>query len=507
LKRSLFLVLLCLGLFQCAEAQIITYPAPKGCLLNTDFTVKVRQKGLEWQQVDTYIAQVLNVNGTKNVLQKTSFGYFDLNGEVEVSVTSNKGPVNEVRIRPLSKDIQPIIKDNTITFSFSGPHNLSVEVNGNIFQNLQLFANLIETMKPSPSDTNVIFYGPGIHQVGIVKLSSKKTVYIAGGAIVQGAFLMSNVKDVSILGRGILTQLPIQVKEGENMNPLRQNNAPGSRSDELTVEFSKNVQINGIIVLPNKYSALIGQSKNVSISNFKSFSAGGNADGIDVFCSSNVLIDNVFMRNADDCIAIYGHRWGYYGNTKKVTVQNSILWADVAHPILVGTHGDTANPDTLSDLNIKNVDILDQHENQIDYQGCLSLNAGDNNLIKDIRFENIRIEDIREGQLFNLRIMYNKKYNTSPGRGLENIYFKDISYNGNKANLSIISGYDETRLIKNITFENLRINGKVISDKMPDKPAWYKTADMTNIFIGEHVEDVKFIDSINPTPQDSVSIR
>jgi len=496
MKKIAFLFLTLFGLCGFSDAQLIIYPAPQGSSLNKDFTVKVRQNGKEWQQLATYLAQVVNVVETKSVFQNTSFSYFDLKGNVEVSVTNNKGKINEARIRPSSVGIKPTIKGNTITFSFSDPHNLSVEVNGDIFHNLQLFANPLETNKPSPTDTNVIYYGPGIHQIGTIKLTSNKTVYIAGGAIVEGAFLMNNVKNVRILGRGILTQIPQQTK-GEKALVSTQNANQRGRNDELTIDFSKDIEINGIIVMPNKYSALIGGSKNVSIRNFKSFSSGGNADGIDVFCSSNILIDNVFMRNADDCIAIYGHRWAYYGNVKNLTVQNSILWADVAHPIILGTHGDTPHSDTLSDMKFTNIEILDQHENQIDYQGCLALNAGDNNLIRDLRFENIRIDDIREGQLFNLRVMYNRKYNTSPGKGIENIYFKDISYNGNRANLSIITGYDEARQIKNITFENLRINGKVISDKMPDKPAWYKTGDMANILIGEHVDGIKFINSVN----------
>jgi hypothetical protein len=494
MKKIAILVLVVFGLCTFSDAQLVTYPSPKGSQLNSDFTVKVRQKGKEWQPLATYIAKVVNVVETKSVILNTSFSYFDLNGEVEVSVTNNKGKINTVRIRPLSAGIIPNIKNNTITFSFSGPRNLSVELNGEIFQNLQLFANPLETYKPLPSDSNFTYYGPGIHQIGTVKLASNKTVYIAGGAIVEGAFLMSNVKNVRILGRGILTQLPQQIKS-EKVNVIPQNIIKRNRNDELTIEFSKNIEINGIIVLPNKYSALIGQSKNVLIRNFKSFSSGGNADGIDVFCSSNVTIDQIFMRNADDCIAIYGHRWAYYGNVKDITVQNSILWADVAHPIIIGTHGDTPNPDTLSNMNFKDIEILDQHENQIDYQGCLALNAGDNNLIRDIRFENIRIEDIRQGQLVNLRVMFNKKYNTSIGKGIENIYFKNITYNGNKANLSIITGYDKTRQIKNITFENLKINGRVIADNMSNKPAWYKTGDMANFFIGEHVEGIKFIET------------
>ena len=60
------------------------------------------------------------------------------------------------------------------------------------------------------------------------------------------------------------------------------------------------------------------------------------------------------------------------------------------------------------------------------------------------------------------------------------------------ANLSVIAGYDDTRNIKNVVFENLKINGRVISDDMPGKPAWYKTGDMARFYVGEHVEGLVF---------------
>jgi hypothetical protein len=203
------------------------------------------------------------------------------------------------------------------------------------------------------------------------------------------------------------------------------------------------------------------------------------------------------MRNSDDNIAIYGHRWDYYGNTKDVTVSNSVLWADVAHPILVGTHGDPADPDTLEDMKFMNLDILDQAEAQVGYQGCMSINAGDANLVRNVRFEDIRVGDIREGQLVNLRVMYNRKYNTAPGMGIENVYFKNISYSGSRANLSMIAGYDSVRSIRNVVFENLQINGRLIWDAMPGKPAWYQTGDLAHFFVGEHVEGLKFISTID----------
>jgi hypothetical protein len=488
---KLFLLLLCIG--NHVDAQLITYKAPDGAGLNTDFTVKIRQNGKEWKTVPAYTATVTNIVNTKSIYQLTSFAYFDFSGIVEVAITYNRGALEEARVRPLSFGITPKVQSNTVTFFLDKPRNISIEINGDIFHNLQLFANPLETFHPSMADTNVTYFGPGVHQVGILKARSNQIIYLAGGAIVQGQILINKVENVRVLGRGILTQLP--VLQTSNVSKADPPAVPGSRNDELTIAYSKNVEVNGIIVLPHKYSVLIGQSAGVKISNFKAFSFEGNADGIDVFCSSDVAISDVFMRNSDDCIAIYGHRWNYYGNTKNITVSNATLWADVAHPILIGTHGDTEKPDTLENMTFKNIDILEQHEHQIDYQGCIALNAGDSNLLNQLRFENIRVEDFREGQLVNIRVMFNHYYNTSPGRGIQNVYFKDIDFNGRHSNISVIAGYDNDRRIKNVVFENLRINGVDIADDMPGKPGYYKTGDMGNILIGEHVDGVRFISS------------
>ena len=490
-----------------AVNQLAPYPVTEGMPRDSAFTVKVRTPGQEWQELPAYLVKVsqgvntripVKTPGVSMSPQDSSMTSFDFSGVVDVSITYNKGSIESARVRPLSYGITPVVTKNTITFSLSQPRNLSVEVNGDIFHNLQLFANPIEATRPVPTDPNVIYYGPGLHLVGRVNVPSGKTVYLAAGALVEGSLLVSKAENVRILGRGILHQ-PI----GSRLNSVR-SQPPGaqnitspqgersSRRDALLIEFSKDVEIDGIIVVPTSYTVLVGQSQGVTIRNIKSFSAGGNNDGIDVFSSSDVAIDGVFMRNSDDTIAIYGHRWGYYGDTKHVIVRNSTLWADVAHPILVGTHGDSGSPETLEDLKFLNIDILDQREPQLDYQGCMSLNAGDGNLIRNVLFDNVRVEDFREGQLVNLRVFYNKKYNTSPGRGIEGVLFKDITYNGTRANPSMIAGFDDMREIKNVIFENLKINGRLISDDMPGKPGYYKTADMADIFIGEHVEGVQF---------------
>ena len=93
----------------------------------------------------------------------------------------------------------------------------------------------------------------------------------------------------------------------------------------------------------------------------------------------------------------------------------------------------------------------------------MAINVGDHNLARNITFEDIRVENIQEGQLFHLRVMYNQKYNTGPGRGVKDITFRNIYCTGKYVNPSLIEGYDKDRTIDNILFENIVLNGKRVT--------------------------------------------
>ena len=67
-----------------------------------------------------------------------------------------------------------------------------------------------------------------------------------------------------------------------------------------------------------------------------------------------------------------------------------------------------------------------------------------------------------------------------------------VTYIGDNSEVSTIISYNGERKVKNVRFENLRINGLLISDNMLGKTAWYKTSDMARIFVGEYVEGVTF---------------
>lgn len=454
-------------------AKVEVAGAPQGISLNNDFTVKVRPEGKsKWVLVPTYLVKVDEVRETKHHVEHASMATFDFSEKVEIAVTYNKGKIDSARVRPLSYDIPFTIEGNTLQFSLEKPANLSVEVNGDIFHNLHLFANPLDTFKVDKKNPDLIYFGPGIHRFegGEFRIPSGKTIYVAGGAVMMGRMLIENVHDVKLLGRGIIDP---SVKMG------------------IRIANSRNVYVEGLMAT----QCATGGSDSVTIRNVKVISYFGWGDGMNVFSSRNVLFDRVFCRTSDDCTTVYGTRLGFEGPSSNITMQNSTLWADVAHPIFIGIHGNADKPEILENLNYVNIDILDHKERQLNYQGCLAINAGDENLIRNVRFEDIRIENFRQGQLVNLRIFFNEKYCKAPGRGIENVVFKNVSYTGNRAEISVIEGYDAQRKVRNIRFENLRINGQIISDDMPGKPKWYHTGDMARIYVGPHVEGVSFLNT------------
>jgi hypothetical protein len=457
---------------------VVTYPIPDGVPTNAAFTVKVRPSGGTWQTLGVHMVKLPLIDPAtgSNQPQNSSMATFDFSGTVEVEVTFVRGGVEKARIRPDSYRITHELAGSTVHFTLDRPRNVVVQINDEIFNCLHLLTNPIEQDPPAEGDPNVIYFGPGVHTHPdrTLNVPSGTTVYLAGGAVLTSNVIFKGVENCRLIGRGVIY------------------NATGGA---ILVENSDNVHVDGITVLNPRYNTItVAESQNVTIKNLRSFSQQGWGDGIDIFCSENVTIDGVFMRNSDDCIAIYTHRWEYYGDTRNITVKNSTLWADVAHPINIGTHGnpDPDAPEVLENLNFTNIDVLDHREPQLLYQGCIAINPGDGNLVRDLTVDGMRVEDIRWGQLIHMRVTFNPKWNTAPGRGIENIYVKDLTYTGTHADISLMIGLDADHLIKDVTFENLVINGRVIRDS-GGKPSWYLASDGVPMFANDHVKNLRFL--------------
>ena len=404
MNRFFTTMALCLAtLSVSASDRLVTAKAPAGIELKHDFEVKARTPNDEWRSIDTYAFKVDRVADAKHNVEITSVAKFEFEGKVEVQVKSIAQDIRSFKVRPDSYGIKARQEGNTLTFSLDRPRYISVEINGNIYQNLQLFADNILEKPKVKKKTDLMYFGPGVHDFkgDSIHILSGKTVFIDNGAVIKGWLSTYGSHDVKILGHGIVM--------------------PG-RHEGIMVRYSKNVYIDG----PLTTQLPIGGSDSVTVKNTKVMSWYGWGDGFNIFASNNIRQEHIFARTSDDCSTIYCTRKNYHGGCSNVTIKDFVMWADVAHPIMIGLHSETSEDEVIDNVLYDGIEILEHAENQIDYQGCIGINNGDNITVKNVRFE------------------------------------------------------------------NLTINGKLISDDMPGKPRWYKTADMANIYVNDHVEGLTF---------------
>ncbi|CRG91722.1 hypothetical protein PISL3812_08774 [Talaromyces islandicus] len=366
--------------------SIQTYNAPSGIPLNPDFLVQVRSGGQasnSWNEVPAYAINVAKAKTTGNnfELHRVAVSSFDFKGPVEIRVTYTAHPVQYFMVRPRSSEVESQRHGDTLTFKLADPRDLMIEVDGDKCKALHLLANTIQENAPSQDSSDIWFFGPGINrgsayaevEDGInLMVPSGKTVYLAGGAFITFRLNFVNVSNSAVRGHGFIL--------GPRGGCIHR-----EHGGSIHMSHASNIHIEGVTSLETHgFSLSAGECADIHIDRYRSFSSTGNGDGVDFFCSKNVTIENCFLRNSDDTIALYSHRWNWYGDSTNILIQNCVLLPDIAHAINMGTHGNPQNPETTSNVTIRNVDILDHDESQIWYQGCIAINVADMNLFHDI---------------------------------------------------------------------------------------------------------------------------
>ena len=475
--------------FEHGKNRLQLFPVPAGAVLQEDYILRVRPAGAgEWQELKAYRVKV-----DMHDVRLASMAFFDFEGKAEVEITFPRFyTVYRVDIRPLSQGVRPVIESKRVTFTLDRPANLSIEINRDRFHNLHLFAGAIEEA-PDKNGENVlvargglsdglsreleqmppgrtVYVEAGIHYIGecVWRLPSHTNLYLEGGAVLIGGLALEHGEDLRIYGRGILYLADFHRFTG--INGIRLNH-----SRHISIE-------NVMFINPPHYTVSLGDCEDVTIRNIKSFSCEGWSDGIDMMSCRDVNVEGGFLRTSDDCVAIYGSRWDNYGDSRNVTVRDLTVWADVAHPLMIGTHGDHRHGgDTIQDITFENIDILEHHEFQPGYLGALAINVGDMNLARNIAFKNIRISPFEHGKVLDFQVKWNKDYNPAPGRGIENILLEDIFVEtGDGEEPSVIAGYGEQFPVRGVTIRGLYRDGRRAA-----------SLEEANIQVGPFAEDIR----------------
>lgn len=459
MKRTLFFLLISLsGISLKAQSKVpglITYNAPSRHYINLDYEIQVRYEGGEWHELTAYYATNMNKGPFPGpALNNQAFAYFDSDfiRKIEVRVTKNRGQIESVRIRPSFYGIKHNREGNSIYFFLDRPRKISVEFNQDIYTNLFIFANEIETNQPKDGEQGVRYFGPGFHDAGIIEMKSNETIYLSGGSIVRGTIRGKGITNASVRGHGILLNGGIRIDDSDN------------------------ILIDGIIIIDSPGWTIVPRQVNNSIiRDVKMINKTISSDGINPVGCSNIVIEDVFLRIPDDCISIKALR--VERPNLDIRIRESVFWSDAAHCILIGPEGNGTSTERVT---ISDCDFLECQYTESDYWGVFAITNGDNMTIKDILFENCRVEDFSYSNLVAFRIESNI-WTKSAGGPIRNVVFRNIIYDGKNDNPSYIKGYDESRNIKNIIFENLQINGRRILN-----------ADQGKIQIGPYVENVEF---------------
>ncbi len=354
------------------SSQIVVAPAPLGEELSNDYSVMVNG-----QAVPVYRCRVSAVPlnqvwpGYQRPLDQTelaSFAYWDMNGPVQVAIVARQ-MTKTVAIHPGRLGIKPTIADQRISFTLDKPTHFTIEIDGT-HHALHLFASPLEKTPPQPGDPGVQYFGPGIHEPGRIELRDNQTVYVAAGAVVRGYIAAKDVRNIRILGRGILDASSFE---------------RGTFHGIISLAGCRNAVVDGIILRdPPSWTVIPAGSRNVRLNNLKLIGLWRyNSDGIDVVNSQDVTITNCFVRSFDDSIIIKGLKWYDQLPVRNVTVSKCVVWNDWGKALAIGP--ETCAPE-ISNIVFEECDIIRTNSSAMDIHG------GDRAKINNVVFESIHFE-------------------------------------------------------------------------------------------------------------------
>lgn len=440
--------------------SVQVYPAPMGEEFSKDYRVQV-----EGKQIPVYVAKVAPAEPERrwkamddkahsaDYFEKASFAYFDIQGTVTVTVDYPE-MIQSAKVLPSALKITPDIRGRRLSFTVSEPRLLTIEVNGNWVRSLHLFANPPEAQVPKPNDPNVVFFGPGIHEISHLVVTNNQTVYVAGGAIVRAIIGSEEPFQISSYS-GLRTYSPTFVLRGTNITFRGRGIVDGSRctthARNLVQVQGQNITLEGVILRDSStWNIPIRQSERVTVKNLKLLGYRANSDGIDICNSRDVTVEHCFVRTLDDLIVVKTDKG--QGETRRIVARDCVLWSEVAHALSIGAE----LRENVNDVLFTNCDII--HDKGREW--TLRIYHCDSARISNVRFENLRVEE--SPRLISLWIDKASWTRDSERGHIDGVVFKNVRAVADPLHVDL-HGFDAAHTVENILFEDVVVNGKPLS--------------------------------------------
>lgn len=319
-----------------------------------------------------------------------AFVQFDMArpGELTVDLPAGVG-AGDVRVRPYSRKGWRVEKGRFVA-AIERPEQFVVEF-GAAKPMLHVFANAPFRYEHRKDE---IYFGPGVHEAGLIEPKSGQTICIDAGATVYGAVMLDGVTNVTITGRGILDASKIRrvSTDGRYLRVL----SPEEKKElkDVTLFMCRNsadIRVDGIVMRDSPFWIMIfrGDCRRVLIDNVKTVGQWRyNSDGIDICGCSDIALKNSFIRSFDDSFVVRDGRAANDGGTLSgISCENSILWCDWGYNFKAQLSG---APNAL----IEKVSVTDTVFANVQSGGIIiaARPGGKNGIIRDVTIENIEYD-------------------------------------------------------------------------------------------------------------------
>lgn len=427
--------------------KVVTYKGPSILTSSEKASIFVENEELFVYETRVNHGRVFTFS-EKNIT-KVPVAIFDFEGKVHVKVTlNNETSLTNVKVTPAMYGIEPTVNDNQVSFDLSYPTTYTLEYNNQTTEVVHIITHELEKNVPDPNNipSDMIYIGPGVYKSDAIPVSSNKTIYLAGGALVYGQIRGGSCENVTIRGRGIIS--------GEIY--------PRTTSSEFTIPFefqrSKQIHVEGITFLDsagwtiNAYFLDGFTMDSVAI-----ITGRGNGDGISIQSCKNVEIKNCFVRSWDDSLVVKNY---HLGVSENILFDNITIWTDLAQSMEVGYE---CYGDTIKNVTFNNITVLHNF-----HKAVISIHNADQAVISNVKFTNITVEDAKmEGDnpretydnfFIDFQVLYNIEWTSSGqarGKIRDVVVDNVVVLNSINDINSKINGFDGTYNIEGVKLSNI----------------------------------------------------
>jgi hypothetical protein len=373
--------------------------------------------------------------------------FFQFNGSVDLRIDVRES-FRELTVRPLRYGLSANAK-----ISFPQPNHryiqlklktlghYVIELNG--LPPLVLICSAPDANLPNANDPNVIYFGPGVHEPGRIRVRSNQTVFLDAGAKVYGTIEGSCVENVRVTGRGHLY--------GTKHTDWQK------RTYGIVFDRSKNITIEKIGIRDcHWWTTNFVLCDNLTIRDINLLSFNKNSGGLMIDSCPNLVARDSLLMSRDDCIA--PHALNAAGNGEVVSdnmlFENLVLYNVVdGNGIRIGASLETSE---VCNWTFRNIDVVHRAG------AAVFSDHSDWATVRNLMFENVTDEatSLSSINMSIARTRYSCKTGYRDERGrFEGLYFKNYVSCGGKI---VLDGFDRKHSFNNVVFAGCKIGDRLV---------------------------------------------